>query len=241
MITGKKVYFTAIESSSLEQLRAWRNTPDLRQYFREYREISSDMQKKWFYERVLENKNQVDFEIHDIQTNSLIGHCSLNYIDWINKNAEFGIYIGDTKFRSGGFGSDALRLLLEYGFNTLNLHRIWGEVYSNNSALDIYYHVGFKNEGLKRQHHFDAGQWLDSHMIAILRDEWNNKNHYMLLKNGAIGTCQSCLKDEIQLYYRHDDEAKWMCIECNDIAEHERQINIAFKLEEKRQNKRKTK
>ena len=155
----------------LEQLREWRNTPELRQYFREAREITIEMQEKWFVERA-NSKNQIDFAIRDISSEKLIGHCSLNYISWINRTAEFGVYLGDSSYRHGGYGVEALRLLFEYGFSDLNLNRIECEVYSNNAALDIYHHLGFKNEGIKRQHYFNAGHYWDSHMLGLLQSEW---------------------------------------------------------------------
>ena len=51
MILGKKVYLTAVEKKDLPQLMIWRNKEELRQYFREYREINEDMQNKWFEEK----------------------------------------------------------------------------------------------------------------------------------------------------------------------------------------------
>ena len=69
MIVGKKCYLTDVDSESNEALRAWRNNPEIRQYFREHREITKSMQKDWYEKRVHNNPNQYDFEIHDIETN----------------------------------------------------------------------------------------------------------------------------------------------------------------------------
>ena len=172
MIKGKKIYLCAVEESSLEQLRGWRNNPELRQYFREQREISSTMQQDWFNNRVVNNSNQVDFEIHDQETGKLLGHCGLYYINWINRVAEFTVYIGDVEYRNGGYGSDALRTLFRYGFEQLNLNKIWCEVYSNNNALDIYRHLGFVDEGRLRQNYYTNGKFWDSFLLGLLRDEW---------------------------------------------------------------------
>ncbi|MAG24695.1 GNAT family N-acetyltransferase [Candidatus Pacearchaeota archaeon] len=174
MIEGKKVYLQAVEEKSIEQLRQWRNNPVLRQYFREYREINKKMQSEWFNNRVCNNQNQVDFEIRDKETQKLIGHCGLYYIDWINRKAEFTIYIGDFNYRNGGYGSDALRTLIKYGFNNLNLNRIWCEVYSNNKAIDIYRHIGFKDEGILREQYFDAGIYWNSHILGMLKSDFEN-------------------------------------------------------------------
>ena len=169
MLKGKKVNLRAVEQDSIEQFRQWRNRPELRKYFREYRELSSTMQNAWYENRVLSDDKQVNFEIRF--KDALIGHCGLYYIDWIHRHAEFGIYIGDNSFRSGGFGSDALRTLVKYGFNDLNLNKIWCEVYTNNDALDVYRHIGFKDEGVLRQHYYNEGQYWDSTMLSMLKSE----------------------------------------------------------------------
>ena len=112
---------------------------------------------------------------------TLILSCWMNVdVNWTadfraQPNLKEYILIGDV-FRNGGYGSDALRLLIAYGFNTLNLHRIWCEVYSNNSAINVYRHLGFKDEGILRQHHYDEGQYWDSHMLGLLRSEWMKEN-----------------------------------------------------------------
>ena len=103
-LTGSKVCLTAVNKESIEQLREWRNRPDLRKYFREHRELSKDMQEKWFESRVLGDPNQINFEIHEKEADKLIGHCGLYYINWVHRHAEFGIYIGDDSFRGGGYG-----------------------------------------------------------------------------------------------------------------------------------------
>mgnify|MGYP002621277970 FL=1 len=172
MLVGKKCHLTAVNSQSLEQMREWRNDPELRQYFREYREISDFMQNSW-YERVSKDQNQVNFEIRDPAKDVLIGHCGLYYIDWRSRHAEFGIYVGHNSYRSSGYGSDALRTLIRYGFNDLNLNKIWCEVYSNNKALDIYRHVGFKDEGILRDKYFNNGRYWDSYMLSMLKKDFN--------------------------------------------------------------------
>lgn len=172
MIKGNKVYFTAINRGSLKQLMEWRNSPELRKYFREYREISDAMQEAWYNTRVLNNDKQIDFEIHDIESGKLIGHCALCYISWINRTAELAIYIGDHNFRNGGYGKDTLKLLMDYAFKTANLNRVWCEVFSNNEAINVYRKIGFKDEGKLRQHHYENGEYIDCYMLGLLKDEW---------------------------------------------------------------------
>jgi UDP-4-amino-4,6-dideoxy-N-acetyl-beta-L-altrosamine N-acetyltransferase len=171
-IIGKKVTLSAVNKESIEQFRKWRNRPELRKYFREYKELSKEMQERWFESKVLGDTDQVNFEIRDKKTSKLIGHCGLYYISWVHRHAEFGIYIGDDSYRGGGYGSDALRVLIKYGFDDLNLNRIWCEVYDNNDALKMYEHIGFVREGVFRQSYYNEGRYWDAHILALLKEEF---------------------------------------------------------------------
>ena len=93
MIKGKKVYLSAIEENELEQLRKWRNLPEYRKHFREYRDISASMQRKWF-ENVVNNDNStIMFSIHDIENDELLGCCGLCYINWIHRYSDLSLFI----------------------------------------------------------------------------------------------------------------------------------------------------
>ena len=132
------------------------------------------MQQEW-YEKITSDQNQVNFSIKDKTSGTLIGHCGLYYINWRANHAEFGIYIGAEEFRGRGLGSDALRQLCKYGFEELNLNKIWCEVYSNNASLNMYRHIGFVDEGLLRQNQYCEGEYLDSHILSMLKSEYEGQ------------------------------------------------------------------
>lgn len=169
MLNSKKITLRAVEQKDLESLRNWRNDPNLRKYFREHKDITKVNQENW-YKNILSDKNQYNFCI--MAGENLIGHCGLYYIDWITRSAEFGIYIGDLDYRNGGYGSDTLRTLIKYGFNDLNLNKIWCEVYKNNKAFSIYEHIGFKHEGTLRESYYNEGKYWDSDILSMLKKEY---------------------------------------------------------------------
>lgn len=184
MIDGNKVYLKSIDRKNLEQFRRWRNQEWLRDYFREYREITEYMQEKWYENIVSNNDKFVNFEIiakmykdndssNFFHSNVLVGMCGLYYINWKNRSAEFTIYIGEEKFRRNGFGTDALKVLLRYGFNEMNLNRVWCEVFEFNKAIDIYKKLGFIKEGKLRQSVFTKGKYYDSYILSMLRSDFN--------------------------------------------------------------------
>lgn len=164
MLKGKYVGLRAIEESDLSQLLLWRNQPNYRRYFREYRELSQTNQRNWFDSKVLNDKSTEMFSIVDVNTGELLGACGLCYIDWINRNADFSIYIGkDDLYIDERYAIDAAQVMMKYGFEELNLHRLWSEIYSFDEAKKVMFdRLGFKLEGVHKETHWTEGKWCDS-------------------------------------------------------------------------------
>lgn len=175
MISGNKVYICALEKEDLKQLMEWRNLPDYRKYFREYREINSDMQLEWYEKKVIQDPSTIMFAIHSVHDNSLIGCCGLCYINWINRNADLSLYMGiERKYiDSDGYAEESCKLLFDYGFKELGLQKIWTEIYSfDEKKLSLYKKLGFKIDGELRNQYFYDGKWWNSYMLSLLESEW---------------------------------------------------------------------
>lgn len=87
----------------------------------------------------------------DLKSNKLIGTIGLEHFDYISRSAVLGIFIGDSDFRNNGYGTEAIKLLLEYGFKYLNLHSIRLDLLSiNEQAHKCYLKCGFKDTGFSR-------------------------------------------------------------------------------------------
>jgi diamine N-acetyltransferase len=106
-----------------------------------------------------------------------IGTCQFHNLDWRNRCAEIGIMIGEKIFWDQGYGTETMRLLLRHGFDTLNLHRIWLQVYAKNKrGIRAYEKAGFVHEGKYRQAHYQHGQYHDVHLMSVLKEEWQVQN-----------------------------------------------------------------
>jgi RimJ/RimL family protein N-acetyltransferase len=77
--------------------------------------------------------NEHSYSIVDNKTNELIGNCSIHELDNLNQTAETAIVIGNKNYWNKGYGSEALILLMDYGFKALNIHNIMLSVYSFNT------------------------------------------------------------------------------------------------------------
>jgi RimJ/RimL family protein N-acetyltransferase len=112
-------------------------------------------------------------EIREGETWTLAGSVGLMHIDWISRKAEIGIMIGEKRFWNKGYGTEAMRLILKHGFETLNLHRLYLRVFSDNpGAIRAYEKAGFVLEARMREAHFAEGQYKDDLMMSVLRSEW---------------------------------------------------------------------
>lgn len=174
MIGGNLVGLRAIERGDLAALLAWRNRPEFRRYFREMRELGPEQQEQWFNITVLRDEHTRMFAITEQGTGRLIGACGLCMIDWVNRTADFSIYIGhDGLYIDERYAPDAGRVLLRYGFQELGLHRIWCEIYDFDDAKRrLLSSLGFTLDGRHREAHWSEGRWRDSLFFGILDREF---------------------------------------------------------------------
>lgn len=120
------------------------------------------------------NRTFLHFQLIDKATNKIIGGCGYHtwYID--HARAEIGYDIKDESYKRKGLMSEAVKKIIEYGFNTMNLHRIEALVGPNNTAsLKIINSMGFIKEGHLREHYFKNGNIEDSVVFSLLKQEYN--------------------------------------------------------------------
>ncbi|MEI6470533.1 MAG: GNAT family protein [Betaproteobacteria bacterium] len=169
MIKGKYTSLRAIEIEDLAQLLVWRNKPEMRRYFREYRELNNAQQIHWFEQKVNNDISTRMFSILD-SGGKLIGAAGLCFIDWVNRSADFSIYIGlDGLYIDTKFAPDAATAMINYGFGELGLHRIWCEIYSFDLAkIKFLKQLGFNQDGKHRESHWSESKWHDSLFYGLL-------------------------------------------------------------------------
>jgi RimJ/RimL family protein N-acetyltransferase len=176
MLIGDYTYLRAVEITDLEILKEWRNNPEFRINFREHRELNLQNQNDWF-NRLVINQNDFMFLIVDKVTKEAIGACGLLYTNWIIRSADFSIYIGkDNLYMDDKYATDAAKSLINYGFNDLNLNKIWMELYEYDHKKLVFFQEKFKFfvEGKLRQNAFANGKYWDSFIISLLKIDFNS-------------------------------------------------------------------
>jgi len=175
-LKSKNVVLRVVEKKDIPLLLLWFNDPEVIQYLQFYLPLMELQEEKWLEQKSF-SENDVVFLIEAImEDGSLkpIGTCGLHEIEWKNRKATAGIAIGDKDFWNKGLGTEAARLIIEYAFNQLNLHRIGTSVYDfNERSIAMQKKVGFQVEGRHRQAIFKNGRYVDEIVLGILREEWN--------------------------------------------------------------------
>jgi diamine N-acetyltransferase len=175
MIVGTRIRLRATERADLPLFVLWLNDPEVRLGLEMFLPFSLAEEERWF-ERMLDSpaaEHVLVIEARDQDNWRSIGTCGLHNIDWRARVAEAGISIGDKTCWNRGFGTDVMCLLLQHGFDTLNLNRVYLRVYANNvRAIRCYEKAGFVLEGRLRQAHYQNGEYFDILLMSVLRSEW---------------------------------------------------------------------
>lgn len=176
MLTGKNVLLRPIERSDISYFLKWFNDPEVIQYLGLYLPMTEMSEEKFIEELgTMRATSDVILVIEVIEGDSTkpIGNCGLHQIDAKDHNAIFGIVIGEKDYWNKGYGPEAARLLISYGFQQLNLHRISSTALAfNQGSVTLHKKVGFREEGRLRQAMFKNGQYHDLVQFGILREEW---------------------------------------------------------------------
>ena len=128
--------------------------------------------RRWYATRAA-HADRLDLSIIDRASGRWAGEVVLNNLDRANGSCGFRIMLGSAEFRDRGLGTEASRLTLAHAFEVVGVHRVELQVYAfNPRAKHVYDRLGFRYEGTRRQALRWDGQWIDSHVMAILASEW---------------------------------------------------------------------
>ena len=183
-LVGDRIYLSPKDCSNeeIEKFTEWMNDFKVTDYTgRSGQVVTLSGEKEWL-ENSAKDKENRNFNIIELSSNKLVGTIGLEHFNWIFRSAVLGIFIGDEDYRSKGYGSEAINLLLEYGFKYLNLHSIKLDLLAiNERAHKCYLKCGFKDTGRSREGIFLNGKYYDELHMDILEYEFNgdyirNKN-----------------------------------------------------------------
>jgi RimJ/RimL family protein N-acetyltransferase len=125
-----------------------------------------------------ESPNNAVFLVEDRSETKPIGFAGLYDIHLTARKAEFRVLLGEKEYWNRGYGTEVTELLTYYGFDRLNLNRLWlGVTSENQAAIQAYQKAGYKMEGVLRQDIYRNSRYYDSVRMGILREEYYPELH----------------------------------------------------------------
>ena len=169
MIQGDRVLLRPMEKADTDDVLRMRSVPDMLAQLFSDEPPTREGHLRWL-EQIQAQGTRQEFMMIERAKGLSIGTAGLDHIEHKHRRAEFGILIGDAEARGKGLAFEAGRLLLEYAFNKLGLHRVYLHTFPDNEpALHLYRKLGFIQEGLLRHHVLKNGQHRDVIVMAVLR------------------------------------------------------------------------
>ena len=175
-LEGSRIYLRALMEQDLnENYLQWLNDEEVCRHNSHATFPNTEQKMKNYFNSLGTNQNQVLLAIVHSETNRHIGNVSLQGINWVSRNAEFAILLGDKEFWRGGYGEEAARLIISYVFNRLNLHRIYcGTLEGNEGMKKLAEKLNMKEEGLRREAIFKNGSYYSILEYGVLKSEYHN-------------------------------------------------------------------
>ena len=173
MIEGDKVRLVALSTGFLPEYRRWINDPEVADFLASVGfPLSLSDERRWLEEVRRSGECATHFTIVT-KGGEPIGNIALMDVSYINRSAQLGIMIGEKDCWDKGYGTDAVRTMLDYAFGSLHLNKVDLRLnVENKRALACYKSCGFKLEGRRKEQVFYRGRYCDELVMGILKKDW---------------------------------------------------------------------
>jgi [ribosomal protein S5]-alanine N-acetyltransferase len=162
----------------LEILSEENVSPDYHQWMNDY-EITRFLESRWKYQTrdsvldyiryINKSENDVLFGMFLLNDKKHIGNIKIGSINWVHRNADVGLLIGDRNAWGKGYGTDAIRLVTKYAFESLNLHKLIAGIYrGNEGSYKAFIKAGWSDIGIMKEHRFFEGKYVDEYLVEII-------------------------------------------------------------------------
>lgn len=175
-IIGQLVYLRPLGLGDVDAYAVWVKDREVVKYsLSKWQKDYSKSQMEDWLSRTIGDESAVNFAIVEKSTDRLIGHAGICQLSKTNNSGEYFILIGDKNVWGKGYGTEVTKLVVEYGFKKLGLHRIMLTVTDLNvGAVRVYTKAGFKTEGIMRDAAYRDGKYHNKIVMGVLEFEFRN-------------------------------------------------------------------
>ncbi|GLV54604.1 N-acetyltransferase [Dictyobacter sp. S3.2.2.5] len=173
-LAGERVLLRPLEMDDLEAFVGWFADREATRYSMGVWLFPwSRYETEQWLKRTLLDKETLSLGVVEKERGSLVGYAGIASISLMNRSGEYYIFLGAKESWGRGYGTEVTRLIVDYGFASLNLHRIMLTVSEPNTAgVRAYTKAGFQQEGILRDACYRDGAYHNKLVMAILRSVW---------------------------------------------------------------------
>lgn len=175
-LIGDRIYLRPLEPGDANDAYVnWLNDPAVTRFMQTGAFPTTKESLRRYVQQAAQFPGTVLLAVVEKDTDRHVGNIKLGPIHQIHHRAELGIMIGDKARWGRGYGREAMRLVLGYAFDRLNLHKVTlGVEAGHGTALRLYRGLGFAVEGTQRQQLFRDGRYRDNLLLGLLRRDYVN-------------------------------------------------------------------
>ena len=172
VLQGERIYLRRVEHEDVDHFLNAVSNPEIRR-LTGTNAFFTKAKLERFIANIQTDSSRIDLIIALQKNDQVIGDLAIVDIDQQNRNGSFRIAITDPQYLSKGYGTEALSIVIDYMFNTLNLRRISINVYAfNHRAIKAYEKLGFVKEGVLREELYFDGEYNDNILMGLLKKEY---------------------------------------------------------------------
>jgi len=170
-LQGEKIAFRPVSKDDYSLIYEWFNDPEVTYFMFTGQRPTSLEKVSEIMDTDLKSERNVIFTIIDKANNQAIGLCGLYEINNTAQKAEMRIIIGNKDSWGRGYGTESVEIINYYGFDRLNLHRIYlGVTGENIGAIKTYEKAGYLHEGVLKEDIYRNSRYYDSIRMGFLRE-----------------------------------------------------------------------
>lgn len=147
----------------------WMNDYQITRYLESRWKAQTQQSIQDYIRYMNKSDNDILFGIFQKDERRHIGNIKIGSINWIHRNADIGLLIGDRNSWGKGYASEAIQLVTKYAFESLNLHKLWAGIYvGNEGSYKAFLKAGWSDAGLFKEHRFTEGKYVDEYVVEII-------------------------------------------------------------------------
>ena len=175
-LKGEKIFLSPLVKQDIPKWHNWFNDQDVTEYMQKGVFPNTVQKQKEFFENLYKDTSSLQLGIIHARKSELVGIIGLHKIDFVHRNADISIMIGEKVYYGKGLGAEALSLIIKHAFHKLNLIKLTGGMISTNTTTKkLFVKCGFKREGTFRNQFIYKGTPVDVYKYGLMLEDWLKK------------------------------------------------------------------